>query len=360
MKKIIKVICVILTLCILVAGTVLAYFTVDEYRPDDVEKLTVEGSSKEMVETGKNYRMMTWNLGYGALGDNADFFMDGGKMVYSADKKRVIFNLQKDIDEIEKIRPDFLAVQEIDRGSARSYFVDEKEVFENRSELPVFEGTSSFATNFKVSFFPLPIPPIGRVYSGIATFSRLELISADRIKLPCPFSWPLRSINLKRCLLVSRFPIKGSDKEFVLVNLHLDAYDNGDGRVAQTAVLRNLLQDEADKGNYVLAAGDFNQTFSNTDLSAFPLLEGTWQAGYIDTSDFGDDFSFYTDDSTASCRSLDRPLSTAASRDPENFQYYIIDGYIVSDNIRVDKVYTDELNFVSSDHNPVIMEFILQ
>ena len=31
---------------------------------------------------------------------------------------------------------------------------------------------------------------------------------AERVALPCPFSWPVRAANLKRCLLVSYVPLE--------------------------------------------------------------------------------------------------------------------------------------------------------
>ncbi|MDD5955594.1 MAG: hypothetical protein PUC40_01245 [Lachnospiraceae bacterium] len=54
----------------------------------------------------------------------------------------------------------------------------------------------------------------------------------------------------------------------------------------------------------------------------------------------------------ASCRSLDRPY---AGSDRSSFQYYIIDGFIVSDNIDVQSLRTLPLNFRNSDHNPLVL-----
>jgi endonuclease/exonuclease/phosphatase family metal-dependent hydrolase len=62
-------------------------------------------------------------------------------------------------------------------------------------------------------------------------------------------------------------------KYLVLVNLHLEAYDDGEGKKAQTEMLKQILQEEADQGNYVIAGGDFNQTFSGTDDSMYPELK---------------------------------------------------------------------------------------
>ena len=59
----------------------------------------------------------------------------------------------------------------------------------------------------------------------------------------------------------------GSDKELVIVNVHLEAYDSGEGKEAQTKMLAELLKKEQEAGNYVIAGGDFNQAFSNVDIS---------------------------------------------------------------------------------------------
>ena len=359
MKKVISVICVILVMFILVAGAILAYLSVDEFNPEEVESLEINYQAHKKIEAGKSLRIMTWNMGYGALGDNADFFMDGGRMVYTADEDRVNDNLNDMVEEIDKDYPDILFVQEIDRNSARSHFLDEAEFLRENGKSEVFAGAYSYAPNFKVAFIPLPVPPIGKVDAGIAVFSDYEMVSSDRIKLPCPFKWPLSTMNLKRCLEVVRMPVENSDKELVLVNLHLEAYDSGEGKLAQTRELNDLLTEEVEKGNYVIAGGDFNQTFSDIDVSAYPVQEREWQAGLLDVNEFSEMLSFYTDTSAPTCRSLARVLATAKSKDPKDFQYYVIDGFIVSSNITVKKIETRDLGFVSSDHNPIVMDFVM-
>ena len=102
-------------------------------------------------------------------------------------------------------------------------------------------ASEAFAYNFNSLFVPYPIPPIGHVESGLQTLSRAEIRTAERIALPCPFSWPIRIVNLKRCLLVSRLPLRGTDRELVLINLHLEAYDSGEGKEAQTRQLSTFM-----------------------------------------------------------------------------------------------------------------------
>lgn len=348
----VRLIGTLLLIVILLVAGLIGFLSVTEFKPDDVMTSEVSGEASEELSAGDTFRIMAWNIGYGALGDNADFFMDGGTGVKTADAERLSSNMDGIKAAIKSIDPDILFVQEIDRDSARSEHNDQYAALQSEFG----EYCSSFANNFKVAFLPYPVPPIGKVDSGIATFSEYPIAASERVQLPIPFKWPIRMANLKRCVLMSRVPLEGTDKELILMNLHLEAYDSGEGKVAQTKALAELLKTEADKGNYVIAGGDFNQIFSSADDGTYPVTEGLWAPGRIEVSDFGDGWQFLMDSSSPSCRSLDRPLEGA---DKENFQYYLIDGFIVSDNIKVKSLETKDLGFEVADHNPVLLELKL-
>ena len=350
--KIIKVIISIVVAFVLIIAAGLSVLTIFEYRPADIETIELTGEASKEISTGDTFSVLTWNTGYGALGDNADFFMDGGSMVYTADEKRVKENLEAIASEIETVNPDIVFLQEVDTVADRSYKINEVSFFSERNQGKI----SSYALNMDAIFIPYPIPPIGRTKVGIQTLSSFEVTSATRLSLPVPFKWPVSTCNFKKCLNVSRVPVQGSDKELVLINLHLEAYDSGEGKIAQTNMLREVLQAELDAGNYVIAGGDFNQVFSNTDASAYPTYEGAWQPGSIDVSEFGDGFTFITDSKVPTCRSLDKVYSGA---DKDTFQYYVIDGFIVSGNITINACETQDLGFVNSDHNPVVLTVTL-
>ena len=340
------------------------WLSITEYRPADRVELTVTpaaasaGTELPAAPTETGITIMTWNIGYGALGDNCDFFMDGGSMVYTADEDRVNENLTEMLSDICMIMPDILLVQEIDEDCSRTYGINEIKRFTDVLNAVSDTGyQSTFAYNFKTKYVPYPLPPVGRVSSGIQTFSAYRINSAERVKLPCPFSWPVSMVNLKRCLAVHRIPVEGSEHELVLINLHLEAYDSGEGKIEQTKLLKEVIETELKKGNYVIAGGDFNQTFSNTDISAYPQQDGKWVAGRIDIADFDENLTFVMDASIPTCRSLDQVYAKA---DLENFQYYVLDGFIVSNNIKVLSVSTLQRDFYASDHNPVVMRFLLK
>ena len=352
--KILKIIgCVLLALVLLVA-LALGVFTVAEYRPADTETLIADHETDPVLETGKLLTVVSWNCGYGALGDNADFFMDGGSSVYTADRERVESNLEGIRDKLSALSPDLMILQEVDVNSSRSYGIDERTVL---SKAAPAGASEAFAYNFNALYVPYPVPPIGHVESGLYTLSAAQPRTAERISLPVPFSWPIRLVNLKRCLLVSRYPVKGTDRELVLINLHLEAYDSGEGKEAQTRQLVSLMQEEYAKGNYVIAGGDFNQRFTNVDQSAYPVYEGMWQPGEICAEAFGSDFTLLMDNTTPTCRSLDKAWAGAEA---EGFQFYLIDGFIVSANVTPDAVETLDFGFACTDHNPVRMSFTLE
>ena len=353
-NPVLSVIRFILSLIILVVvlfALFIGLLTLLEYKPADEEEITLTPASTaettDAISTEDEVSVLTWNVGYCGLSETADFYLDGGTSVISQDEDSVKNNLMNIEKTIADIDPDVFYLQEVDQDCTRSYGIDQVADFENNA-FP--NMAAAFASNFKVLFIPYPIPPMGHMDAGILTMSKYAIDSATRIQLPCPFSWPLRVGNLKRCLDVSRVPIEGSDKEFVFVNLHLEAYDDGEGKIAQTKQLAEFMQAEYDKGNYVVAGGDFNQTFSSVDTSMYPLQsEDLWMCGSLDESMFSENWQFEMDNSVPSCRSLDR----AYDPDDETFQYYMIDGFIVSDNLKVETIETIDQGFKYTDHNPV-------
>lgn len=353
LRSLLKVIAWLLVIVIVLVGGMIGFLSATEYKPADSETAEISGLAGKTLKAGEDVTVMSWNTGYGALGDNADFFMDGGSSVYTADKERVESNMAGIIENIDSFDPDIAFIQETDRDSSRSRHINEYQMLQD--ELSGY--CSAFASNFKVAYLPYPVPPMGKVDSGIATFSKFQADSAERVQLPIPFSWPIRMANLKRCLLVERVPVEGSDKELVLVNLHLEAYDSGEGKTAQTKQLAELLGEEYKKGNYVIAGGDFNQIFSSEDYNSFAVKEGLWSPGIIDVSGIEGKWEFLMDETVPSCRSLDRAFAGA---DKDDFQYYLIDGFIVSGNIKVESCNNKDLSFEYSDHNPVLMNIKLK
>ena len=64
-----------------------------EFYPEEKETLEADGTAEKTVRTEEPITLMTFNIGYGSLGENADFFLDGGESVKTADKEKTLENM---------------------------------------------------------------------------------------------------------------------------------------------------------------------------------------------------------------------------------------------------------------------------
>ena len=353
MKTVGKILLTLILVLALAVGGLLGWLTLSEYKPDAVESLVPSTDAKpgtyQPLRADKSLTVLSWNIGYAGLGRESDFFMDGGEDTRSADEatvERYLSGIEKSIKELE---PDLVLLQEVDRNSARTFGVNEG--------VRLRSGNSVFALNYSCPFVPIPFPPIGKVSSGLLAYYPYTVERAERISLPCPFTWPMRVANLKRCLLVNYLPIQGSEAQLVLVDLHLEAYDDGEGKIAQTRQLTEFIESEYKKGNYVIAGGDFNQVFPGS-LELYPNTHpDNWLPGVLDESALPAGFRYAYDLTTPTCRLLNQPYDPS---DTVNTQYYVIDGFILSPNVKLESVESVDLGFENSDHNPVKISISLQ
>ena len=357
-KKALKWVGIVLGVLVLAFAGLVVWLTVTEYRPDAVETIidAQDSGTQRPLAVGESLTVLSQNTGYCGLGADSDFFMDGGSHV-DPTRDQINANVAGIGMLLEEQAPDICFLQEVDTGSDRSYDANQRSYY----YITMRDGEKgpccdAYALNYSCNFVPYPLPPIGKVHSGLQTISTFPVELSQRVALPSPFSWPVSTANLKRCLLVSRVPLEGSDKELVLVNLHLEAYDDGEGKAAQTKVLMDLLTAEYEKGNYVIAGGDFNQTFPGA-LDAFPIQDPSfWTPGVLENDILPQGWRFACDLSTPSCRLLNHPYDP----DPTGNQFYVIDGFILSPNVRLDSVETIDRQFQYTDHNPVLARVTLE
>ncbi|MDR2304824.1 MAG: endonuclease/exonuclease/phosphatase family protein [Treponema sp.] len=352
-KKIMVVIGIAAGALILGITAFFIVMTILEYRPEPVEALEIFDTGKNVLQDspapGENIRILNWNIGYASLDASQDFFLDGGRSVKPKTDRNVHENLKEICSLLASRKAGINLLQEVDIDSSRSYHVNQ--IGPIREALG---GYSAHALNFKAFFVPFPVPNfIGKVSSGLFVQSGYGFHNAERISLPVPFTWPVRTANMKRCLLAFRIPLKNSGAELVVVNLHLEAYDNSGGREAQRQVLLDFLEEEYAKGNYCIAGGDFNQSFPGVDMEHFPIRDKDYFVpGLLSQALLKNGWRFVSDMETPSCRLLNKPYSG----NPGDTQYYFIDGFILSPNVVLRSVKTLNLEFRNSDHNPVELE----
>ena len=347
MKKPIKIILIVLAVLVGLFAALLIWLTATQLNVKTETAVVTRGdNSTAAFAPGDEVSILSWNVGYAGLGEESDFFMDGGKQTRAPSKAIVEKNMDGIVATVQGMAADFTFLQEIDAGpSTHAYGIEEAGRLRTETQLD-----SAHALNYKCAFVPYPIPPIGRVNTGLMTLSTAPIASAERIALPSPFKWPVSVANLKRCLMPVYIDLEGTDAQLVLVNLHLEAYDDGEGKVAQTAMLLQLLQDEYAKGNYVIAGGDFNQSFPD-GTDRYPIASGAdWTPGTL--GDLPAGWRYAWDSAAPTCRLLNQPYSAGSS----GTQFYVIDGFILSPNVEPVSVRTQDAEFAVTDHNPVVLE----
>lgn len=364
MKKLIKKILtgfsVVVGLFLLYVLLVLLHGTLTDYRGPAQEAAVELAVPDQPLLQDSVMSFLIWNIGFGGLGEESDFFYDAGRTLYSGDKKirmplEWVDKNEAGIQQMIQSNPaDFVLLQEVDRDSRRSYHHDQ--FADIRTSLKDY--SAYFGLNYQVGRVPLPFfepwNVYGKVRSGIATYSRFASPEAVRLQLPGEYAWPTRIFQLDRCLLINRIPLlKG--KELVVINVHHSAYDKGGLlKQAQMAFTKALLETEYQKGNYVIAGGDWNQCPPFFPFDSFmPGKNGPYTQLNIDPELLPADWKWMYDPRVPSNRKLADPYEKG-----ETF-VTLIDFFVVSPNIKTLKVKTIDTGFQFSDHQPVWMQVLL-
>jgi len=349
MKKLFKIIFGII--CVIVLGFVglVGYATLSDYKPAPTS-LVFENSDAKPVAGQKQFNLMIWNIGYGGLSRDMDFFYDGGKQVRTAQK-----NVENNLTAIEEFIAqqkdiDFFLLQEVDKKSKRSYSINGYSKIAN-----IFpEFYSGFGKNYDVFFVPVPPSnPLGSVLSGLQTLSRFEPVSIVRYSFPGNYAWPQGLFMLDRCFLVSRYLLDNSKKELLVINTHNSAYDDGTLRTNQMAYLKNFLIREYKKGNYVIVGGDWNQCPPkfNPDFSD-NLMDNTNRMDI--EQDYLPGWQWAYDSKIPTNRRLVAPY------DENRTLTTVIDFFLLSPNIEMVNIEGIHLGFEHSDHHPVKLSIQLE
>ena len=329
---------------------ILSFLVYIDYQPKPKEVLVQNDNGRKIKN--KKFSLLSWNLGYCSMDAEVDFFMNGGKGSRAVSKERVDENLTEILKTLGQEEYDFVFLQEVDKSATRSFYVNQYE----RLQAFFKEYNSLFAITYKTYWVPVPLfKPMGRVLSGLVTFSKYHPSSAIRFTLPGNYSLFTRFLHLDRCFIEERYPING--KELILINLHLSAFDKGGFiREQQLKFLFKHIKEEEEKGNYLVVGGDWNSIFPEMETHVFNKgkKNPVWTPIELKKEEFLKNWKFLSDQNVATCRLSNKPYVKG-----ENF-VYVVDGFLLSSNIKVLKMKGLDLDFQHSDHNPIVLEFELE
>ena len=208
------------------------------------------------------YSVITYNIGY----------LSGMTNNLPVDRPKSLFdqNLKNVISELKKINADMMALQEIDYDSKRSYHVNQQ------SEISKL-GYTYYGQNINwdKKYVPFPYYPVsrhfGKIISGQSILSKYPILELERIPLERnaknPFYYD--SFYIERLAQVCKIKIR--NQVLVLINVHLEAYDQ-ETRKKQTKFVKNLyLKYHNDFPTILL--GDFNSDIRYSDASIDLIMD---------------------------------------------------------------------------------------
>ncbi len=351
MRMILKLVLILIAIPLFYVGGNILYAIITKFKPATVEDVKATVISKAEV-TGHDslFTFFTWNVGYSGLGAETDFFYDQGKMVITPEAwvRKYFVGITSSV--AEQKGADFIFLQEVDRSSKRSYSIDmEKGICD---VMPDY--SSYFAVNYDVKYLPFPwTEPLGKILGGLQTLTNRNQVESKRIALPGITDFPRKLFYLERCLMVQRMKLSNG-KELVTVNAHLEAYDDGGVKRAQMKVMKELLEQEYTKGNYVVIGGDWNIAPPDFNVHKWekekesdPLYLMNNDSTYIKDWKFVYDSNIPTNRKNSHAFN-DKTFTT------------VIDYFYVSPNVEVVEVKGHDFGFKNSDHNPVSMKVRLK
>lgn len=331
MKKTLKFILLIILIPVLWIGGNLIYGTLTDFQPPSEEAVLIDAVHAQRPDS--ILTLLNWNVGYCGLGEESDFFYDGGstvRMEESLVQKNLngVMNTLKYYDDV-----DIILLQEVDTFSKRSWYVNE---FKDLAQI-LPEHNASFCLNYNVNFVPIPLlDPMGKVMGGLASYNRFTVTGASRHQFPSSFAWPNSIYFLDRCFMVQRMPY--NDVELVVINTHNSAYDDdGTLKKAELAHLKEFLLKEEKNGNYVIVGGDWNQHPPDNGETPVP-------------TDYPHGWNWVFDTSFATNRDLKEAYVKGQTKTQ------VIDFFLCSPNVEVQEVQVINLDFKFSDHQPVYLK----
>lgn len=349
MKKIIKYILILILIPFISGAIFILYSTLRDFNPKEKIVLKAEDISHSVSDS--TFSLLSWNIGYAGLGENMDFFYDGGEGVRCS-KAETQNNFQQ-IQNFLKAhkKTDFIALQEVDLHSKRSYYINQKDSLTDF----LAHLYPTYAENYKVDFVPVPLTePMGQVNAGLMSFSQFQKNKSYRFALPGNYAWPNSIFMLDRCFIADYFQLFNG-KHLIIINTHNSAYDDGSLKQQQLEYLSQFVQNEFNNGNYVLVTGDWNQNPPVFDISQSTAFKDNkkFKLSAIDSKLFPSNWHWIFDANIPTNRSNASPYKKGVTATT------ILDFFLLSPNLKAIDVNTFDLGFKNSDHNPILIHFEL-
>jgi len=323
------------------------------YNPQEICQINIENSVSKKLSYGDSLSLLMWNISYGGMPAQMDFFYSGGIQI-RLDEAHYRSNFKNILSEINLFKDsiDIFLFHKVDSLSYRSYSTMQYQ--EIQRLLPNFE--SSFCLNFSNPFIPVPLnDPIGKLYSGMLSMSKFHADYQQRISFTNKqqYAWPKRLFTAQKCISLAAYPL--SNKKLFVLNVHLNSYDwQGEIRLSQLAQINKIADSLYQDGNFVIISGGWNMNppgfkkyrikYDYKGKPAFPE---------IDSSEYFSSWQFAYETSIPTSRSLKESYRHGA------ISTTIKDFFICSPNISIMERKTLDQRFQYSDHQAIYLKVLL-
>lgn len=283
--------------------------------------------------------MATWNLGYAGMGEESDFILDLGQQSRPLSAELVRKNAAGIAQQLPRLEADVVLLQEVARPSFSTYGFDLLAAV--RSALP--NHGVAFGADVDTRFVPQPFS----IQIGNASLSRVAVAAAERRALPLEpeFQYGLfrKGYRMHILRLAGEVP-------WVFVNIHLSAFDDSSDAVRERQLqsVMDFAVAEYEAGRHVVVGGDWNMRLAPTDFAHTTAEKYLFWVRDLPANAVPAGWSWGVDRRAPTVRTANQPYVRG-----ENYRL-IIDGFLVSPNVALEKVTTIDLDFETTDHNPVI------
>lgn len=290
-----------------------------------------------------DFTVVSWNLGYAGLGEESDFFADGGEQSRPLSKALVLKNAEGIENILSTFDADFYLFQEVTRSSYLNYNVN---LFDR-----LVNSLGNYAYFYHHDLKLRLIPPPLALDHGKAIFSRYDFLATEFENLTNESDYYGYMLKKNYNIDMAKYEVS-NNKQLVLINLHLAAFDDQAlVRKAQLADVITIVEQIYQAGHYVVVGGDWNMMFDSTN---FPHKTDKkhlfWLYDFPKTM-LPEQWQLLTDLSTPTVRTNHQPYSK-----DDNYVTNI-DGFLVSPNVMVKAVSVLNTDFKYTDHQPVVMSF---
>ena len=222
--------------------------------PEQYNQISNSGAGTPVNDT---FSIITFNIGY----------LSGMTNNKAIDRSKSLFdnNLNASVSLFQKLKPDFIAFQEIDFDSDRSFNVNQLD--ELSKQVPLSNWAQ--AVNWDKRYVPFPYLPVsqqfGKIVSGQGVLSNQTIVQNEIQDLVKPEANPFyyNAFYLDRLAQVTKIDYNGittsSKMDYlVIINVHLEAF-HGETRDIQIKTVLDIYDSYA-KDHPVILCGDFNST----------------------------------------------------------------------------------------------------